>query len=116
MTEETDRASLGARLKEAREYRGFSQEDVAKYMGVSRSAISLIETGARRLDVLELRKLAKLYECSTEELTGEQPSQAPEQDSIKMVARATAALSPEDRSEVLRFAQFLQTRKAAKQE
>lgn len=116
MSEETDRAALGARLKEAREYRGFSQEEVAKYLGVSRSAISLIETGTRRLDILELRKLAKLYESSIEDLTGEQPRQQGEPDSIKMVARATAALSPEDRSEVLRFAQFLQMRKVGKQE
>jgi len=116
MTEDTDRVALGARLKEAREYRGFSQEDVAKCLGVSRSAISLIETGTRRLDILELRKLARLYESSIEDLTSEQPAQEREPDSIKMVARATAALSPEDRSEVLRFAQFLQTRKVGKQE
>src|SRR5438874_13821549 len=109
MSEDADRAALGVRLKDAREYRGYSQEDVAKYLGMARSAISLIETGARRLDILELRKLAKLYECSIEELTGEKPSQEQEPDSIKMVARAAAALSPEDRSEVLRFAQFLQT-------
>lgn len=116
MSEDTDRAALGARLKDAREYRGFSQEDVAKYLGVSRSAISLIESGARRLDILELKKVATLYECSIEDLTGGQPGQPVEQDSIKMVARAAAALSPEDRSEVLRFAQFLQTRKSGKQE
>jgi transcriptional regulator with XRE-family HTH domain len=115
MSEDADRAALGARLKDAREYRGFSQEDVAKYLGVSRSAISLIESGARRLDILELRKLAKLYECRIEELTGEQPPEEKEPDSIKMVARAAAALSAEDRSEVLRFAQFLQTRKTRKQ-
>jgi transcriptional regulator with XRE-family HTH domain len=116
VSEDTDRATLGARLKDAREYRGFSQEDVAKYLGVSRSAISLIENGARRLDILELKKLATLYETTIEELTGEKPGQAAEPDSIKMVARAAAALSPEDRSEVLRFAQFLQTRKSGKEE
>jgi hypothetical protein len=76
----------------------------------------LIENGARGLDILELRKLAKLYECSIEELTGEQSAQSKEPESIKMVARAAAALSPEDRSEVLRFAEFLQTRKAGKPE
>ncbi|HJX54801.1 MAG TPA: helix-turn-helix transcriptional regulator [Polyangia bacterium] len=114
MSEDTDRATLGARLREAREYQGFSQEDVAKYLGVPRSAISLIETGARGLDILELKKLATLYDCSLEDLTGAQPGQPAEPDSIKMVARAAAALSAEDRSEVLRFAQFLQTRKSEK--
>lgn len=116
MSKDTDRAVLGARLKDAREYRGFSQEDVAKYLGVSRSAISLLESGVRRIDILELKKLATLYECSIEEFTGEQPAQQAEPDSIKMVARAAAALSPEDRSEVLRFAQFLQARKTEKRE
>jgi transcriptional regulator with XRE-family HTH domain len=116
VSEDTDRAALGARLKDEREYRGFSQEDVARYLGVSRSAISLIESGARRLDVLELKKLATLYECSIEDLTGGQVGQPPEPNSIKMVARAAAALSPADRSEVLRFAQFLQARRSGSQE
>lgn len=113
MNDDKDRTALGMRLKETREYRGFSQEEVAKYLGVPRSAISLIESGARRLDVLEIRKLAQLYECTIEELTGEKPAEEAEPNSIKMVARAAADLSPEDRSEVLRFAQFLKSRKAA---
>jgi transcriptional regulator with XRE-family HTH domain len=112
MSEDIDRAALGARLKDAREYRGFSQEDVAKALVISRSAVSLIESGTRGLDILELRKLAALYQCRIEELTGEQQSQETGRDSIRMVARAAAALSPEDRSEVLRFAQFLQARKS----
>jgi transcriptional regulator with XRE-family HTH domain len=116
MSEDKDRTALGVRLKEAREYRGFSQEEVAKYLNVPRSAISLIENGARRLDVLEMRKLAQLYECSIEELTGQNPIAETEPNSIKMVARAAADLSPEDRSEVLRFAQFLKSRKAVKSE
>jgi transcriptional regulator with XRE-family HTH domain len=116
MSDEKDRAVLGQRLKDAREYRGFSQEDVAKYLEIPRSAVSLIETGVRRLDVLEIRKLAQLYECNIEELTGEAPTEGAGPNSIKMVARAAAALSPEDRSEVLRFAQFLKTRKTVKPE
>jgi len=113
MSENKDRETLGATLREAREYRGFSQEEVSKYLGLPRSAISLIESGARRVDVLELRKLATLYRCSIEELTGKAVLKS-EPDSVKMVARAAAALSPEDQSEVLRFAQFLQSRKSAR--
>jgi len=113
MSGNKDRETLGAILREAREYRGFSQEEVANYLSLPRSAISLIETGARRVDVLELQKLAKLYRCRIEELTGETVSGS-EPESVKMVARAAARLSNEDRSEVLRFAQFLQSRKSAK--
>lgn len=116
MTEDKDRATICARLREAREYRGFSQEDVARYLGVSRSAISLIETGGRRVDMIELKKLATLYQCSVDELTGAGPAEEEQPDSIRMVTRAAAELSPEDQSEVLRFAQFLRSRKGAKQQ
>lgn len=116
MIDDIDRTALGALLKDAREYRGFSQEDVAKALGIPRSAVSLIESGARRLDILESRKLEALYQCSIEELTGEKRPQETDPDSIRLVARAAAALSPEDRSEVLRFAQFLQARKLRRQQ
>src|SRR5262249_46503694 len=106
MSETKDHEALGANLREAREYQGFSQEEVGKYHGLPRSGISLIETGARGVDVLELTKLATLYRCSIEELT-RKSSRDSQPESVRMVARAAAALSPEDRSEVLRFAQFL---------
>lgn len=113
MNNEKDRETIGEILRKAREYRGFSQEEVATYLQLPRSAISLIETGVRRLDVLELKKLAALYQSSIEQLTGETVYTS-EPESVKMVARAAAALSPEDQSEVLRFAEFLQTRKSEK--
>lgn len=111
MTVETDRVTLGARLKEMREYRGFSQEEVAQYLGIPRPAISLMESGARKLDVLEVRKLSALYQCTVDELMSED-APAVDQQSISLVARAAAALSEEDRGEVLRFAEFLQSRRA----
>jgi transcriptional regulator with XRE-family HTH domain len=112
MGKELDRAALGAHLKEIREYEGYSQEDIGKYLGLPRSAISLIESGERGIDILELKNLAKLYKCSTDYLTGAQTVKVNEPESIKVVARATAALSDDDRSEVLRFVQFLKARKA----
>jgi transcriptional regulator with XRE-family HTH domain len=114
MKRKLDRTSLGARLKEARTYRGFSQEEVADYIGVSRSSISLIETGSRGIDTLELRKLAELYECSIDELVNEEEFQTADSQSIAMVARAAAQLSPEDQKEVLQFARFLRSRKRSK--
>ena len=109
MGDDIDRRTLGARLKEAREYSGYSQEDVASYLGTPRSAVSLIESGARKLDALDLQKLSTLYQRSMEELTG-QPLEPSDTDSVSMVARAAAELSEEDQSEVLRFAQFLRAR------
>jgi len=114
MKKELDRASLGSRLKEAREYRGFSQEEVAEFVGVSRSSISLIENGQRGIDTLELQRLAKLYECSIDELVNEGPPQRVDSNAVALVARAAARLSQDDQEEVLRFARFLQSRRRRK--
>lgn len=115
MSDTKQRTDLGARLKEAREYLGFSQDEVSKFLGLPRSAISLIETGARKLDVLELGKLAQLYQCTVEDLTGKGARQDAKPESVDIVARAAAKLSEQDRSEVLRFVEFLQSRGAEKQ-
>ena len=106
-----DRIALGKRIKEEREYRGFSQEEVARHLGVSRSAISLIETGSRRVTARELSRLAMLYQITMESLAGRDEGSA-EPESVRLVARAAAQLSPQDRAEVLRFAEFLRARKS----
>ena len=111
--ERTMQHTLSKRLKEAREYRGFSQEEIAGYLGVPRSAISLIENGSRRVSATELSRLASLYQTTMESLTGLDCEQSePEPESVRMVARAAAELSVTDRDEVLRFAQFLRARKS----
>ena len=74
-----------------------------------RSAVSLIESGARRVKAEELSRLAELYQTTMESLTGHGP-EAVEPESVRLLARATAELSPTDRDEVLRFAQFLRSR------
>ena len=109
--EPTMQHTLSKRLKEAREYRGFSQEEIAGYLGVPRSAISLIENGSRRVSATELSRLANLYQTTMESLTGLDRDES-EPESVRMVARAAAELSATDRDEVLRFAQFLRARKS----
>jgi len=56
-----DNKAIGKRLRAVRESTGFTQEQVAKYLGVKREIISYIETGARPVSTLMLRKLADLY-------------------------------------------------------
>jgi transcriptional regulator with XRE-family HTH domain len=54
-------ATIGSRLKEARASAGFTQDQVARFLDVKREAISYIETGAREVSTVMLRKLADLY-------------------------------------------------------
>lgn len=59
------------RLKRARTAAGLSQEHVAKAMRWGQSAVSKVERCERRLDPIELRKLAKLYKTSLSSLIGD---------------------------------------------
>lgn len=52
---------VGARLREARKSRGFTQQYVAEQMEVARTTIVAIEKGERRLTAHELIELARLY-------------------------------------------------------
>jgi transcriptional regulator with XRE-family HTH domain len=108
--ESVDRKKLGARLRDAREYLGLSQDEVAKYLGIPRTALSLIESGQRRIDALELKKLAQFYKRPVAYFTGESQSEAGMPEDVAHLARAAAGLSKGDRRELSRFAEYLRAR------
>jgi transcriptional regulator with XRE-family HTH domain len=109
--ENVDRQKLGARLREAREYLGLSQDEVAKYLNIPRTALSHIESGQRRIDALELKKAAQLYKRPVAYFTGESQSEAGMSEDVAHLARAAAGLSEGDRKELSRFAEYLRARK-----
>jgi transcriptional regulator with XRE-family HTH domain len=109
-----DRKTLGERLREAREYLGFSQEEVAAFLGVSRSALSNMETGQRKVEALELKKLAGLYKRSVSYFTGEEAEGLTFEADVAHLARKASELSADDRAELGRFADFLRARKQTK--
>jgi len=114
-SKDDDRKTLGERLREAREYLGFSQEEVATFLDVSRSALSLIETGQRKVDALELKKLAGLYKRPVGYFTGEEAEEMSFGADVRHLARKVAELSADDREELARFADFLRAKKQKKE-
>ena len=52
------------RLKQARIDAGIDQEQAAKLLGRTQSYISKIESGQRRIDVVQLKSFAKIYKKS----------------------------------------------------
>ncbi len=111
-SKQASRRSLGERLREAREYLGFSQEEVATFLGIARSAMSNVEAGQRKVDALELKKLAALYKRPLDHFTGEEPiGEPPLPEDVAHLARKAAELSRDDRAELARFADFLRAKK-----
>jgi transcriptional regulator with XRE-family HTH domain len=102
----SERKKISSRLKEAREYLGLSQQDVADKLKLPRSAISQIENGQRGVEALELKGLAKLYQRPISFFTGEE-QQALEPSEVDVLAKQVNKLSPEDRETLLRYAEFL---------
>lgn len=117
MTREPDRLEpddaqqLARRLREAREFTNLSQQFVAEQTGIPRSAISDIERGTRRVESLELKRLAALYRMPVDYLLGNEPPQelagAAQDPTAQALARATGKMDADAKEQVLRFALFL---------
>ena len=56
-----DNVTIGKRLATARKSIGFTQQQVASYLGIKREILAYYETGARPVTTLTLAKLADLY-------------------------------------------------------
>lgn len=63
-------AQIGKKVKDLRERRNLSQEKLAKMLGISRPAVSLIENGARTVSADELVGLSKALDVHVETLLG----------------------------------------------
>lgn len=62
------RKKLGERIKMLREDFGYSQDELAKKIKVSRPAISQIESGTRDVNSTELANIAKVFDISVDAL------------------------------------------------
>ena len=62
---------IGKNLYDFRISQGYRQEDLAEYLGVTRSMISYYENGERDIPVISLNKLADLFGVELEALLEE---------------------------------------------
>lgn len=105
--EDEEYASMGARLRQAREYLGFSQEAVAEALSVPRASISAMEGGHRKVSSLELRDLARLYRRPIGWFYESDAKPIAEDETVSALFRATKNLTQQDKEQLLRFAEFL---------
>ena len=62
-----DYKKLIERLKQARLDAGHSQQEDAGKLGKPQSYVSKVESGERRVDIIEVKALAKVYKKSLED-------------------------------------------------
>lgn len=55
-------SQIGQKIQTAREEKGISQEQLAKFLGCSQAALSNYEKGKRRLYLSQLEKLSEILE------------------------------------------------------
>lgn len=108
---DAERKRLADKLRETREFLGLSQQEAAIAANLTRLALSAIETGRRRVESVELQALARVYGQPVTYFLEPPDADAGAQD-LRFIARAAKELSPEDRSELLKFAEFLRRYKA----
>ncbi|WP_439673351.1 helix-turn-helix domain-containing protein [Embleya sp. MST-111070] len=114
--DDVERARLGQRLRSTRDYLGLSQQQVAERTGIPRSAVSDIERGVRKVDTMELKKLARLYRLSASYFLDEDEDADAGEHALAGMPRTRKDLTEGDRIEVARFIQYLKARRAAEAE
>ena len=60
---------IGSKLKLLRNLKGYTQEEVAKKLNISRRAYTSIENDATKIDYSRLEEIAKLYNISLKDIT-----------------------------------------------
>lgn len=88
-------AIVGANVKRMRKLHGFTQEHVARYLGIDQTLVSKVEGGQRSLGAASLEKLCDLFFCTLDDLLDDsaRSAQAPVE---KAVAFRADGLADED--------------------
>ena len=94
--------ALYERIKEARTELHLSQDYVAKFLGVNRTAIVEIESGKRKVSADELGKFSELFQIPADELLNGRSTEIP----VQMFARRFGALDEADQQEILNLIEF----------
>lgn len=105
---------IGVKIQQAREEKGFSQEQLARLMGCSQSALSNYEKGKRRLYLPQLEQLAEVLSKPIDYFMESKPSEnvIPVGDAddteILRLLNEIYTLGSEERQRVSEYIKFIQ--------
>ncbi|OHV00434.1 transcriptional regulator [Ralstonia solanacearum] len=87
--------AVGQAIASRRSAAGLSQERVAEALGISREAVSRMETGVAVPSIVRLAELAEIFDCGIEELLTEASNR--KVDQAKKILELLDGLSDEKR-------------------
>ncbi|MEA5020498.1 MAG: helix-turn-helix transcriptional regulator [Gordonibacter sp.] len=98
---------LNERVRQARTELHLSQDYVARFLGIGRSAVAEIESNKRKISAEELGKLSDLFLIPADELLNGKKIDMPAQ----VFARSFESLGESDQQEILNLMKFKQAMK-----
>ena len=88
LNKKTTNKSIGKSIRILRHQHGWSQEDVAKRLGISIPAFSKIETGVTDINLSRLEQIANIYEIDVVQLLSLNMEEAePEPSSLSILQK-----------------------------
>lgn len=99
-------AELGNNIRQIREKLGFSQEHVARCLGLNRQAIISIEAGKRKIDSFELFKLADLYGVDAKDLLAKEEVKFSRFEDAILHLRKKERLNDQEKQALIEFQQI----------
>lgn len=110
------------RIKYLRQKRGWNQEDLAKLLGVQKSAISKYETEKVALSAENIKKIADIFEVTTDFLICQSDIEFPEtkqaiqgeqpvSNNLKLLIQASSNLSDEEIQKTREYVEFLKSQR-----
>jgi len=104
-------SSLPERLRQLRKLHDRSQEDLAEYLGISKSGYGYYEQGRNEPSLATIKKLARYYNVSIDYITGEEENEAEkiyESDSFSLSFKNGGDFSPGSKEKIIDFIKMIE--------
>jgi transcriptional regulator with XRE-family HTH domain len=104
---------IGQRVREAREAKGLSQEELGAALGYTATAISYFEAGSRKVRLEDLQRVAQVLDIDLDYLLPHVEDRA---SPVDIRLRASKRLLPDHRKVMLDFVEVAKARAAKRRE